>query len=52
MKNKNKRELEKYWAQEAARKARLARKKAAVAEKVKPADAQAGKEPNGSQSTV
>lgn len=51
MKNKNKRELEKYWADQAARKAKLAGKKTASAEKEKPADAQTGKEEAaGSQS--
>lgn len=51
MKNKNKRELEKYWAKEAERKAKLARKKTASAEKAKSAEAEAGKEePSGSHS--
>jgi hypothetical protein len=30
MKNKNKRELEKYWAEQAAKKAKLAKKKSGV----------------------
>lgn len=48
MKTKNKRELEKYWAEQAERKAKLARKKTASDEKEKPADAD--KESSGSQS--
>jgi hypothetical protein len=50
MKNKNKRELEKYWAKEAAKKAKVAKKKTSAAEKVNQAEAQADKEPSGSQS--
>lgn len=48
MKTKNKRELEKYWAEQDARKAKLAKKKTAPAEKEKPTEA--GEESSGSQS--
>lgn len=38
MKNKNKRELEKYWADQAVKKAKAAKKKTAAEEQKNPAE--------------
>lgn len=44
MKNKNKREMEKYWADQAAKKAKAAKKKTAQDEQKNPAESAGGAE--------
>lgn len=44
MKNKNKREMEKYWADQAAKKAKAAKKKTAAEEQKNPPESTAGAE--------
>ena len=44
MKNKNKREMEKYWADKAAKKAKAAKKKTAAEEQKNPPESTAGAE--------
>lgn len=46
MKNKNKRELEKYWAEQAAKKAKVAKKKSDTKEQKNQAESPGAAEPS------